>query len=102
MADQASEKLTGVAHLVGESEVRDEKRADDDAAYLGERGIVHGAAALRVGSDSGTSEDCDPVSAGADVLERVAGRVCVVCGQGGGVLVRMVDRPFGGHTRASP
>lgn len=103
VADQTSKKLTQTAFLLLESEVRDEvSRTNENAAFPGEQRLVHPDATLWVGADGSAAGDGGTVCAGTLTVERVAGPVCVVCGQGGGMLVRMVDRPVGGHTRAPP
>jgi len=63
---------------------------------------VYAVAAHRGHTELGAEESGGPTGGGPGILERMGSRVCVVCGQGDGELVRMVDRPFGGHTRAPP
>ena len=63
---------------------------------------IYAVAAHRGHTELGAEEYGYASGGGPGILERMGGRVCVVCGQGDGELVRMVDRAFGGHTRAPP
>jgi len=102
VADQGSKKLTSPAHLVGESEVQDETRPDDDTARAGAWRCVYAAAAERHVAHGAATPRRSAIRAGAGLLEWLAGLVCVVCGRGGGPLVRLVDGPDGRHLRAAP
>jgi len=102
VGDHGSKNLTQAAHLVGESEVRDEARSDDDAARAGAGRSLYTAAARWDVARGGATSRRGEARAGAGLLERLAGLVCIVCGRGGGPVVPMVDGPDGGHLRAAP
>jgi hypothetical protein len=104
VGDHGSKNLTQSAHLVGESEVRDEIEPDDDPARAGAGRSLHTAAAPRYVAHGSASSSRGEARAGAGLLERLAGLVCVVCGYsgGGGPLVHLVDGPDGRHLRAAP
>ncbi len=102
VADHGSNNLTQPAHLVGESEVQDEKRTDGDAARVRAWRSLHEAAAPWDVAHGVATPSRGAARAGAGLLERLAGFLCVVCGRGGSPLVPMVDGPSGGHLRAAP
>ncbi len=102
VGDHGSKKLTSPAHLVGESEVRDETRPEDDTDRAGAWRRLHAAAAVRHAAHGVATPRRSAIRAGAGILERLAGLVCMVCGRGGGLLVRLVDGPDVRHLRAAP
>jgi hypothetical protein len=76
-------------------EVADGRRkgADLALAAAGPR-IVYAVPALRVAAGGCSAEEGRDSGTRAGILERCAGRVCVVCGRCGGALVRMVGLWF--------
>lgn len=100
VADQTSKNLTRTAHTVCESEVSNEKQSDETVLPSPPRQVIFRPAVsspetIGVAVQSGITFD-------AESQNRIPNPVCIVCGQGGGIPVRMVDRPFGGHTRGPP
>jgi hypothetical protein len=101
VVDQASKNLTDATELSAEEE-KDEKLSHQGLSLAARWRVLYAVAAHGYRADFGAYAGAAAAFGGAVLLEQCANRVCIVCGQGGDHLVRMVDRPFGGHTRASP
>lgn len=102
MGDHTSEKLTDAAHLGGESEVCDERRTNRDTASTGKRRSLYGAMAIGVLTYVAATAGGAQGNQVACACQRLAGRVCIVCGQHIGQVVGLVVRSFIRSIRAPP